>query len=141
MCLLSVAAELMIEQMEKENLSQGELNVDDAPKICWTQTGLLSRIRSGITCAGSSTRCNPLISLLCAARPGSQVFPICTPPPPQCTHKHTLRGSRLAADERLGTRAWMCLQTQQRDQAATLNSAAFSPPLPLSSLKVLISIL
>lgn len=56
---------------------------------CWTETGLLSRIRSGITCEGSTTRCNPLISLLCAARPGSQVVPICTPRPPQCTHKHT----------------------------------------------------
>lgn len=43
------------------------------------EAGSLSRIRSGITCTGSSTRCNPLISLLCAARPASQVVPICPP--------------------------------------------------------------
>lgn len=44
----------------------------------WDEAGLLSRIRSGITWTGSSTRCNPLISLLCTACPGSQVVPIWT---------------------------------------------------------------
>lgn len=58
-------------------LQEGEQNVVEAPKTqCWTKAGLLSRIRSDFTCTGSSDRCNPLISLLCASLPGSQVVPI-----------------------------------------------------------------
>lgn len=59
---------------------------DSKNTCCWTKTGLLSRIRPGITCTGSSTKCNPLISLLCAAQPGSQVVPICPRHPP---HTHS----------------------------------------------------
>lgn len=77
------------------------------------EAGLLSRIRSGITWTGSSTRCNPLISLLCTACPGSQVVPIWT------SLNHSLMGCWLVADERLCTRALMCLLKELGDEAAT----------------------
>lgn len=46
---------------------------------CWAEAGSLSRIRSSITCTGSTSKCNPAISLLYAACRGSQVVPICSP--------------------------------------------------------------